>query len=378
MFILEEPNPTKTITQIMIKRIINNISKKEHVSVIEILYDLFDKKESKFKWLDSVMNNQFLSPEQKIEFLYVFSMAQKVRTSLSRFIFLVKYKKARVYNISDLFGDSFDSIKPENMITILENNTKYVFPVKELINIMNTALSHSVHFFGEPIACKNPYTNIPFKKSSLYNIYFAIRNSTFIMPILLHQYFLSNFNLTRYAEENEWLIRSYCIDSYSSHISSDSIRLLVSGMFDDCNLSRCPIDRDFPKDKLIEIMRPYIKLYYKGKYSLQNSKCNEYMYRLKVKLRMFIEHNPIFGRKKIIYKMGTFSKKKIVDKVLFNDDHIDFHKKKSTDLFLKSHLTNNPETILNYGEDEDTDVQDSDDATIIDDSDDDSDDDSVD
>jgi len=143
-------------------------------------------------------------------------------------------------------------------------------------------------------------------------------------------------------------------------------------MFEDCNLSTLPIDRHFPKDKLIEIMRPYIKLYYKGKYSLQNSKCNEYMYRLKVKLKMFIEHNPVFGRKKVFYKMGTFSKKKIVDKVSFNDDHIDFYKKKSTDLFLKSHLVNNPETILNYGQDEDTDVQDSDDATIIDDSDDDS------
>jgi hypothetical protein len=284
------------------------------------------------------MGNMFLTLKQKTEFIMIFTKIQKIINSFSRLVYIIKYKKAKFYNENDLFGDSFETIKEINKITIFENNTKYNFHVKELINIINTSLSNSVNFFAEPISCKNPYTNIPFKKSSLYNIYFKLKSSTFLMPVLFHQFFLCNFDLTKYMDNNESLIRDVYIDSYLNKINEKNVFNVTNNMMKECRL-KCNIDPEFPPNTLLKIMYPYIKLYYKGKYMLQENKCHENMKNLKVKLKEFIRYNPQFGRKKIKHGYDFLKKKLFIDKITFNSDHIDFEKEKC-ETFLKSHLTN--------------------------------------
>lgn len=39
----------------------------------------------------------------------------------------------------------------KNTITLLQNNTKYVFHIRELIGCINTSLSNSCHFFFRTI-----------------------------------------------------------------------------------------------------------------------------------------------------------------------------------------------------------------------------------
>lgn len=324
------------------EKIIDKVCKEKYLQMIKIIYSC-NKHKSKYEMLESITENIFLSQEHKNEFLRVFSVTQKTIHSLLRFLHIIKYKKAKNYNQVDLFGDPFDSIKENNRITIFENNTKYNFHSKELINIFNSALSNSVNFFSDPISCKNPYTNIPFKKSSLYNIYFKIKNSTFLMPTLLHQYFLCNFDLTKYMDENECLIRNFYIDSYISNLTSKNVYNITLCMFKEVGM-KCNIHTDFPKDLLLEIMRPYIKLYYKGNYSLQENKCDENLLLLKTKLRKFVNYNPTFGRKKVLYKYNLFTKQKCIDKITFISDHIMFDKKESNEYFMKSHLENNYES----------------------------------
>lgn len=357
-FIIKEKEKEK-YNQTIFKKILCNSCKKNHLQIIELVYNLY-KKESKMNMLDNVLTNIFLLQEQKDEFLRVFSITQKTLFALSRFIHIIKYKKANFNNNVDLFGEPFTHVKQYNIITIFENNTKYTFSIQELINILNSALSNSVHFFGEPIACKNPYTNIPFKKSSLYNIYFKIKSSSFIMPILLHQFFLANFDLTTYMEENESLIRKFFIESYTKNISAKNVYSITIGMYKELYI-RCGIHRDFPKEELLKIMHPYIQLYYKGKYSFEENKCKEYMHKLKLKLIEFIRYNSNFGRKKVVYKYNIFTKKKEIDKIVFNRQYIDFEKKENNESFLKSHLILH-ENLLNihypeYSEDYETDSE---------------------
>jgi hypothetical protein len=280
-------------------QLLHTIGAKEHHSILVILYDLYiTSKKTKYEYLDSVLNNAFMAPAQKEEYERVFSMLQRIFSRISRFVYMAKYKKARIYNTVDLFGDP---IKPgKHQMVVLENNTKYVFQVRELIHIMNTSLSNSVHFFSEPIACKNPYTNIPFKKSSLYNIYFRIKESAFTMPILLQKFFLSNFDLTKYAEDNEYLIQNYFLDAYSSDITNENLTENIRSMFEECNLCCCKIHREFPKDRLLHIMRPYLKLYNKSKYCYQYSRQREYLNKLRKKLEQFFK---IFINKLTINKI---------------------------------------------------------------------------
>ena len=353
MLILEEKEKKKYNFVI---NLLKKIGKKEHHIILTVLYDLYiTSKKTKYEYLDTVFNNCFISPDQKEEYERVFSLLQGICFSISRFIYMIKYKKAQIYNTTDLLGDPFNG---KNQMTIFENNTKYIFQIRELIQIMNTSLANSVHFFSEPIPCKNPYTNIPFHKSSLYNIYFRIKKSAFVMPILLQQFFLSNFDLTTYAEENEYLIRNQYLESYSNNITAEELSEILNSMFEDCNLCSRRIHRDFPKDRLLKIMRPYIHLYYKSKYSFQYSKQHFYLRKLKMKLEEFVDYNPHFGRKKVICKYSIMSNKKIIDRISFNDDHIHFNKKEKKEDFIKSHLLNDPDSYLHIQE---TDSEDEDD-----------------
>ena len=368
-------NEKEIMNKEFVRQIIYKSLQKEN-KFIEILYDCYNKKESLFQLLTTTLDNVFLSLGQKDEFLLFFSTFKKHINALSRFKYLIKYKRARTYNTTDLFGDVFK----KNFIVIFENNTKYVFQLRELMNIMNTALTNSCHFFSDPKSCKNPYTNIPFKKSSLYNIYFAIKESSFIMPLLIQQYFLSGFDITDFGEENEYIIRNHYLESYTNNITIDNVRELIKIMFHECKIDGCRIDLDFPKDRLLEIMRPYLQLYYKGKYTMLYSKQIQYMNELKYKLRDFMEFNPLFGRKKVIMKPSPFSFKKIKDKFIFNDAHIPFYENISVNDFMKSHLLNAPSQYIEVrfhntqhhdddDDDEDDDAEHDDDDTEDDDDD---------
>jgi hypothetical protein len=101
----------------------------------------------------------------------------------------------------------------KNVLVLLQNKTKYVFHIRELISTMDTSLTNTSHFFSDPIAYKNPYTNMPFNKSNLYNIYFAVKSTNYIMPILLQKYFLCDFNLSIFASQNEYLVNEEYLEN---------------------------------------------------------------------------------------------------------------------------------------------------------------------
>jgi hypothetical protein len=106
------------------------------------------------------------------------------------------------------------------------------------------------------------------------------------------------------------------------------------------------IDADFPKDKLIKIMKPYLLLYLKSIYSLiplikQISKIE-----LECKLQKFQQFNRTFGKKnavmKYLYDGNNINNFSIINSYVFNDKHILFNE--STD-FLTSHLSTRIDNI---------------------------------
>ena len=85
------------------------------------------------------------------------------------------------------------------------------------------------------------------------------------------------------------------------------------------------IHKDFPRDKLINIMRPYLYLYYVSKYAIQGTE-EKYVSRYKLieKIKKFVSFNPQFGRMYIKNAYSpNFSKLKPI--ITFNDKHIQFY-----------------------------------------------------
>lgn len=307
---------------------------------------LTDTKKNKFYFYMLTYNSIFLNDDIKNEFTILFSKAQKVYNALERFAYIYKYKKASIVVDKDM-GLNEISENNKNIMCIFQNNSKYLFNILDLINIINTCLTNAYMFFAEPIHIKNPFNNLAFNKSTLYNIYFYIKFNTNLYPELVFKYFQCNFDLTFFVYNNEALIRSYSIKSYVTNSTSETLYKEIMIMIKRFNRqynskeNKILIDASFPKNNLIKIMKPYLLLYLNVTYSLIPLIRSQSEIELTYKLIKFQKFNPIFGKKIAILKykninIHNFNKSLLVTDYDFNDKHIPFNQ---IDDFTTSHLS---------------------------------------
>ena len=240
------------------------------------------------------LKNTFMKENDYNIITNTFCKILSMKRRFSKILRLWKWRKTPVYNTEDLL---MSPIYPgqKNTITIMDNNKKYVFSIRDLIGNFDRELSNSPNLFATPIPCKNPYTNQTFRKSDLYNIYFAIRESTFIMPTLFHLYFKENFNISRFMNICEYNIREEYIDKYTNRITNDIIRESVNDMFRAHNMSM-RVHLEFPSSELKSLMGPYLKLYYESIYSFNKWKKADAYVKLHLMLHKLNSTYPGFGR----------------------------------------------------------------------------------
>ena len=302
----------------------------------------------KFRFLNKVFENPFNTRSMKEKALSIFSIAQRTYFALVKFVKICKHKLCSVYNNTDILMNPIIRGRPL-VIEIYQNNKIYLFTRPDIINIMNAGLSHSPNFFSEPLTIKNPYNNMVFRKSDLYNFYFFLRSGLFIISDLIQQFFLSNFDIYHFKKNNEYIIREYYITNYVENTPTDSLILDIKYMLDTMNISKkIHIHCDFPKDTLIQVMRPYLLLYYKSIYSIDIYKRNACSHELLIRLVKFINFNPRFGRTTILLKPKfrtevkglAFKKYKPSYKktIIFNDAHIPYYNKDQSFMLNQSNI----------------------------------------
>jgi hypothetical protein len=270
---------------------------------------------------EKITSNMFLQqPTEKHQLVDIFCKAQRTYWAFARFVRRIKFKKATLQIAHDLYLNPIPNNVPS--MIILDGKSKYLFKLSDLINIVNSALSHSVYFFGEPMYPKNPYTNIEFSSATLFEIYHRVKRSDFKMPVLLHYFFLSEFDIDDFFYNYEATIRDIHIEDHVKKAPSETlypdVKLMIR-LFDRKRKMR--IDKEFPKDKFVDIMRPYLRLYYMSEYTLSDtSKKLESYTKLLNKMNSFVEYNPQFGRTIMRRIPGT---QNFVRE--FNDKHINFY-----------------------------------------------------
>jgi len=288
----------------------------------------------KWKSFGGVLNNIFMGNEKREEITTAFYNIQRVIHGMYRFKHIWRTHRAKWYNADDLYMNPI-SPKDRGAIVLFENNTKYIFQLRELIKMVHSSLSNCCHFFPEPIQCKNPYTNLPFHKSNLYNIYFAVRSSQYSMSPLFEAFFRLNFNLKLFLTKYEELINEEYLKTYVDNNCVKDVLDHVVEMFKIHEIS-VKIHSDFPKDNLFNIMKPYLLLYYESNYSLNIHKKARAFRLLHRKLHKFHEFNNCFGRRKVKFIIEKpFFKKKCV--YVFEDKHPPFNEVEINN-FMKSHL----------------------------------------
>jgi hypothetical protein len=299
--------------------------------ISNILLSYYYKDKSKFSYMIDVMKNPFLNDNIKKEFMEAFCKAQRLYYTLSKFTKIFKYRTSPLRNSEDMFMNPINK-GDKNVISILQHDQLYLFTVSDLKRIIDTALSNSPWFFNEPLPVKNPYNNLPFQKSDLYNIYFFMKSRIIHMSPLFQQYFMSNFHLAHFKDTNPVLIQTAYIKQYVKNMDVKVAYENILKIFRTINYNKnkIEIDPDFPKERLVTIMRPYLTMFYLSSFSFDVITKQNSRIRLRNALSAFYRYNPQFGRKFIhVSKKRTLS---------FNDKHKPFRLESSLADFSKSHM----------------------------------------
>jgi hypothetical protein len=279
----------------------------------------------KFNELKKLIINPFMSEKMANALLDDFCQFQRIYNAFAKLAHIYKFKKAKVQITTDLCTNELNP-KNSNVFILFQNNLKYYFSARDLINMINSNLSHCIGFIPDMIVSKNPYNNVVLSDTSLYNIYFFLRWNAYIIPELFHGYFLSDFNSPKFHYEYESCIINSFIKNfiYTSH--HDTLYPIFKEMWETYHriTKKIVIDDEFPKDKLINIMKPYLYLYYISLYATNGTykQCNA-EYTLKRKLMRFRNFNSKFGRKYVRLNKDIFGKRH--NRVEFDLKHINFY-----------------------------------------------------
>ena len=312
--------------------IFNYIYKKVNIINKDLIHILLNQitNENKFFLVDLlVLKNKFLTNDIKDEFIREFSKIQNVYHKLSKFVYLYKFKKAKIYEYDhDFTFTPLNEYKTNMIFTLFENNIKYKFKITDLIHIIKSSLINCVDMFVSTNTIKNPHTNNKILNSNIYNIYFFILNNKLAMPKLFYLFFQDNLNIKKFEHNNEVMI----VDEYIKHTITNMQRRkqikLCKELIYSCRgkirlLNRIKIHPNYSEDIILEKLKHLIPNYLYQKYSLNPTKQHFHNYILIKKLKDFIILNPMFGR--------VIRKKEFITKT--EDININFIKKNETFIF---------------------------------------------
>jgi hypothetical protein len=250
-----------------------------------------------------IWKHPFLSDSLKSDFLDFFCKLQRTYYGFSRFLRLYKCKKATVAVSTDLFLNPLDPKNKRTCIFFIHKSI-YYFNIADIWKLFERAWTNTigVDFDFELYMPKNPYTNIPFSKSELYHYYFHRVNHGFSIPALLEYMFQEHFVLSSFEIKYEGFISKYMIRKavfdcpFSIHLFNNAMEMIDENTY----TTFWKIDPDFPRERFVDIMRPYLYLYYLINYGKLTG--NQYIYYsdyLHKILHLFWKFNILFGKRKI-------------------------------------------------------------------------------
>lgn len=227
-------------------------------------------------------------------FLNILYKGQKHYNAFTKLANIYRYKKKSSIEIDLLLNP----INMESPTTIeIYDNSKYIFTMNDLITYIETALSNTSNFFCMPLELRNPYSNIAFKKSTLYNIYFKIKSSSFIMPVLFHYYFLCDFDLNFFALKYEDAIREEFIQRLLYKSNENVMMKHMRSMIKNLTRYSIVVNEEVDQSECVKILRPYLYLYIVSRFHVKGLTIRWRAHKLlNRRLKELFYYNPRFGR----------------------------------------------------------------------------------
>lgn len=237
----------------------------------------------------------------KIKFEAMYLEAKTKKNKLQNFLKLYLWKKAINSNIEqDLFMNELTDFKDKYLVSILEKKTIYKFRISDIVNLWYLALTKTDQLFVAPLKVKNPYTNMEFSKSALYNIYFKLLESGFIIPNLITSHVTYNldikmFTIRNYPELKELAILTFIREASYVEKYEHIINMLHDYRRDINYYTISSVASRYVKKKAARIFNGHLFLYLESKFSCNPLIKEESGKRAKEKLKKLLEDEPLFG-----------------------------------------------------------------------------------
>jgi len=243
------------------------------------------------------INNRFITQEVRTEFILHYCKMKQTYWGLKKFAKIWKIRKMPFRIQTDLYMTELDP-KHSSTFQLLQENGIYLFSFNDLVRIIVDAITHQNGMFVEPQPVKNPYTNSFLSKPDLFNIYFAMRFRNMRIHDFFEKFFLCEFNIFEFRRRHETELRDFAIEQYVNTTSYSELSQDIDDMLRRHNMSsKIIISQWFPKQKLINTMRPFLKLYLLERYSFSSMTRTYAAKRLELELSSFIRNNPTYGRR---------------------------------------------------------------------------------
>ena len=294
-----------------------------YTNSLEKQYDIVIRPEtltvSKYKALRNLKDNMFIQGTLWIQCVALFGQVHRCYRGFTRLAYVWKYKRAPLVVSQDMCMEEIDTRK-SYAFELFQQNKRFYFSVSDLINVIRNALINSCDgsFFVTSKRPTNPYNNCEFALHDLYNLYFHMRLKMCVtIPEFFHLWYLDKFNFNVYCIRRDRMLKRLCIETYVNNAMA-SDHMVVEDIFEMIAENKYTrtwlIHKDFPLKTLVEIMRPYLRVFYLVNYDILDHD-EELMCRttLELKLRQFYLYNPNFGRRSI-ETSHQFSSKNTVSK----------------------------------------------------------------
>ena len=252
---------------------------------------------SKFVLIKKMFQNRMMDDTIHEYIISLFQKSQRCYYAFSKLARIFRLKHTPVQITTDLYMSDL-CVSHKNTFVLFDTNRIYYFSLKDLSRIITESLTFSYSFFSEPTVCKNPYNNIPFSKSALYNMYFQMKSTFCIVPAFIQLFFESDFDIYKFKKRNEWYIREYKIQEYIFKTDPKILLPDIIRMFRKYDTARqLTVDPDIPPAKLFNSVKQLYKIYLCRKYCYCSIRSEYYENELVYKMGEFIRLNPTFGRK---------------------------------------------------------------------------------
>ena len=247
---------------------------------------------------NSIYHNLFIEEAKREQLMEIFFKANLYKYRLKRFVQYYIWRRAEYIDIKkDMYGNLLSTFQDNQKITILKGKKKYIFRLTDLLTIWFNSLTNSRYFFCTPIPFCNPYTGVRFSKHNLYNIYFALHNSTYHIPSLVTNFFRAEFDIEQFKMCNYPRLQDFAIKDYYKNASEeekydDIIQMLGAHTSIAAELLTRPIIPEKRK-AFNKNLDTFLFSYYYHQYGQNNLLKNKHLGRLKTDLPQHITQHPI-------------------------------------------------------------------------------------